>query len=256
MEAEYVIIEEGVANEFKGIMQEVYDFLTDCSTLLNSCSVIEKLGFDDGGIAKGKTNIETTKGNITHLLSQVLQCEEELIGLDERGSKRLYEVFQLSMEEELEEVIAKDDTTTKTSGGGGGGYNPKNNNPPYVKPPTVTVDPITNPITGPYQFSDDPDEAYRLGDIFVDEEMSLTKFTNMLLEKYEISDEGMAKKLYEAVLIYGNEYFYEYGQNPLNVVSEEDVLSSLYDILKDDFSEIPEDEFWDSLKNVKIDTKK
>lgn len=241
-------MDESVASNFKNIMQQVYDFLKVCEDQLNSCVVIEHLGYDNGKIGETKTAIEKTIAELEGLTRDVTNCQGEVFATDENSARWLSEeVWDLFDENGgAEEADPEAPVVPYVPSGGGHGR------PPTTPSTSEPIAPQTPSEFKPYQFSEDTEEAYRLGDIFVDDEMSLTKFTNILLERYQISDKKVAKKLYETILIYGNEYFYENGQNPLNVLSEDEVLSSLYAILKEDFGDIPEESFWETLKDVRI----
>ena len=290
---DHIIIETGVAEKFKSNMQKVYEFLSNCETLANSCTILSKLGFDDGTISTSKKNIATAKTDITSLLGEVSNCETDMIDVDDKEGNELSTVFEDEKEEELpsdgvvvpvvplvgeepgettpeenNEVpivpIPEDNVETPEE------PVPENNNEPSKEPPTNNNNnsnrpPTTNnpssppskpethvsPPHKPFKFSVDPTTAFKAGDIFANDSMSLTKFTNDLLEKYGIEDEEVAKKIYEAVLVYGNEYYTEYQNNPLTVLSNENILSSLYELLKD-ISDSPEKTFWETLKNVRL----
>ena len=260
-----IIIEEGVANEFKSNMQKTYDYLNDCDTSLSNCSILEELGFDGGNNAAYKSSIDETKGEITSLLSQVMRCEEDLISLDEHGSERLTTVFEneepevvkeepkqeeqpVVPQEESQDSGSNDNGNRTYSGGSGGG----NYGGGYVAPVTT---PTTTETTHEenYKFSIDRDTAYNAGDIFIDDyDHSLTKFTNDLLEKYGIKNEKVAKKVYESVINYGKKYYSEHQSNPITSVSEEEILNALYEELKDLVSDSTKETFWDLLKNVTL----
>lgn len=250
---DYVAIEEGVSTSFKDEMQKVYDFLNDCETLLESCGILEKLGFDGGSISSCKSNIATTKSEITSLLSSVYNCEVELLGLDESGSRSLSEVFELSIDGDNKENVYTGEINVAPPT-----YivtapppeTPEVGEVQEIEEPPASIVPEPDEELKPYQFKESEEEAYRSGDIFAKEANSLTKFTNKILKKYDIRDKEVAQKVYEAVLVYGNEYYYEYGENPLNVKSEEEVLSGVYEILKEDFSDIPKENFWELLKDA------
>ena len=257
-----IIIEQGVANEFKSNMQKTYDFLTDCNSSLESCSILEELGFDGGNTKAYGSSISTTKSEITSLLSIVMNCEEDLINLDESGSERLGTVFENDDEEKSTETKDKeedtktpekeDDSDETTSGQSDSHHysGPTYTPPAYTPPDVPQEDPQPEEV---YHFSTDHDTAYNLGDIFIDDyDNSLTKFTNDLLEKYGIKDEALAKKIYEEVIKYGNDYYNTNNKNPLASETYETIMDALYEKLGYLVSDSTKDTFWDSLKDITL----
>ena len=262
-----VIIEQGVANEFKSNMQKTYDYLTDCNSSVDNCKILADLGFDGGNNQAYASAINTTKGEITTLLSQVMNCEEDMINLDEKGSERLSTVFEneeTPQQEETPPVVESPTTPNDESsstgenntGGNDSGGNRSGSSGSYSAPPVVTTTPETpqeETETTFYKFSTDHDTAYNLGDIFIDDyDNSLTKFTNDLLEKYNIKDENVAKKIYEEVINYGKDYYSKNNSNPIKDGKLEDIMDDLYEKLGYLVNDSTKDTFWDLLKNVTL----
>ncbi len=250
---EGLTIEQGVSSAFKEMMQKSYDYLTTCDAIIDQCKIIEDLKCDTGGsLNASKTNITEVKNDINSLYKSVLNCEEEMIEKDMSGSNELLNLFDTPPETD---DGVKPDVDAPSSGNsdinpssGGPYYNPPNDNNDYVEP-TTPDNTIVEFI--PYKFSEDSTIAYQMGDIFINDSISLTRFTNNLLEKYGINNEEVAKKIYDAMLIYGNEYYTKYQTNPVTSQNEEDILSALYEMLKD-LSNSPKESFWESLRDVKI----
>ena len=84
-----IVIEQGLCDSFKGILQKVYDYLNDCTTSVEGCSILEDLGFDNGSIPKIKRNIGNSQEDLTGLLSSVKGCEDTFLEKDNSGSNFL-----------------------------------------------------------------------------------------------------------------------------------------------------------------------
>lgn len=262
--SENIIIEQGVANEFKSNMQKTYDFLNDCNNSIDNCKILTELGFDGGNNTAYTNSVNNTKSEITTLLSQVMRCEEDLINLDEDGSERIATIFENEEVKPVEDTSQVDNTIPSSneeqdnneresnnnhnSGGGGGNYYPSVS--PVVNTPVDTDTQTDNAI---YKFSTDRDTAYNQGDIFIDDyDNSLTKFTNDLLEKYNIKDENVAKKIYEQVINYGKEYYSKNNSNPIKEENADVIMNYLYEKLGYLVNNSTKDTFWDLLKDVRI----
>jgi len=292
-----IIIEQGVALEFKSNLQKTYDFLNDCNTSLSNCKILEDLGFDGGNRASYTEAINNTKSEITSLLSQVTNCEEDLLALDENASDRLKSLFDETGDSSQETVSidptsdnqiddngedgqnnSSDNDGTDTDNNNDTGNNNNNSNDTDNNNDTGSNDNGNNnnggnnndngngndnwyndgqddsgdEVTTPYQFSLDHDEAYAMGDIFINEEKSLTMFTNYLLDKYGITDPDVAKTVYQAIIKYGNDYYKETGKNPLLELSEKEVMDKIYEQISYLVNDSNKDNFWDLLKNVSL----
>ena len=146
-----------------------------------------------------------------------------------------------------------DGGSSSTSGGDGGSSNNNDGSIPSTNDneTNTNTDTIINE-NEPYMFRYDRDTAYKAGDIFIDDKYNLTSFTNYLLYKYDIKDEGVAKAIYQAVINYGNNYYDSNHKNPLTEVNESDILNELYKQLRSLIANSNEMTFWDNIKNVKI----
>lgn len=84
-----IVVEQGLGNNFKGILQKVYDYLNDCNISVDCCSILEDLGFDNGSIPEIKNNIGNSKDELSNLLSSVSNSEETFLEIDDNKSKIL-----------------------------------------------------------------------------------------------------------------------------------------------------------------------
>ena len=103
-----------------------------------------------------------------------------------------------------------------------------------------------------YNFNYSVEEALSNGDVFADDNYNLTSFTNYLLYRYGIKDKNVAKKIYQSVINYGNNYYKLNGSNPLKVVPQNEILSSIYKDIKDLVPNSNEETFWSMLKDIKL----
>ena len=82
-------VEQGLKENFMGIMQKTYDYLDDCITSVEGCSVLVDLGFDNGSNAKIVKDIGNSKSEISGLLSNVGDSEDAILTLDLKSSNAI-----------------------------------------------------------------------------------------------------------------------------------------------------------------------
>ena len=102
-----ILVEQGLGENFKNIMQKVYNYLDDCNVSLDGCSILEELGFDNGDNYKVKNNLEECKNVISVLLSSVNLSEDTFLEMDNNGLIMLEQIINSSLEKSYSSSINK-----------------------------------------------------------------------------------------------------------------------------------------------------
>ncbi len=157
---------------------------------------------------------------------------------------------------ETHETTANTATTSNRNGTTGNTYSRNNSGSTssYASndESSYTPTPSNTDTSTPFKFNIDKEMALSIGDIFINDRYSLTEYTNYLLYKYNIKDENVAKMIYQSMIKYGNDYYSKYQKNPIKEVAEKEILSVLYNDMRNLISNSNENTFWNLLKDVKL----
>lgn len=264
-----LIVSEGIAGEFNNQLQTVSEFLNKCMNTINECTLLNQLEIENNN-NEIKIEVYKQRNFIETLLNSVSIYEESIISQDNSNSQAIEnmlddapttdaskeptgETVATTTEPKEEESIETIDgtvdaqvntdveqetttTTTDSSIKGLGNNNGNNNSDYYYEEPQDNAPPVIDnneTIQDFYTFSTNLEDMINAGDLFANSEYNLTSYTNFLLYKYKIKDEEIAKKIYTALLNYGNNYSQtNNGFNPILQQDENSIIIGIYNILK------------------------
>ena len=104
---EKIVMNEGVASQFKGHLQSIYDYFNECYDAVNDCKMLDALGIENNN-AQLKIEIYNQKNDINKLLDSVSIYEEKLMDQDSSYAKVLDDV----VEEDTDTSATHSDTKT------------------------------------------------------------------------------------------------------------------------------------------------
>ena len=231
-----IVMNPNVDEQFRDSLQPAYDYLNNSIDTIDKCSVLNELNIKNSN-SKIKSDIGKLERKLNELLNYVSYVKNDVLDDDERSSQNI-DPDNLTSESGY-------DGGSYYGGGGysGGGYSggsyyyPSDDNQTQQEDTNEQSNDENNSTNNSNNelcciFSTNVNDMINAGDPFANEEYSLTLFTNYLLTKNNITDENIAKKIYKAMLDFGNAYAEKNnGANPLKTVSENDIITEIYNIL-------------------------